>query len=178
MRKTHRRFRWCANIDCNGLTKVCHSTEGIFGCVGWMQWFKEQFSLEIVNVQLCIPRNADCFDILYRWLSSMNYRWLSWKERGIPIWFESTLLPQTEIFTVLMNLRKKIVFTLYWFTCALSAVNRVHMERAEHWGLSPCLGMLGFNVSACRAIDSFRKSALQLIKAHVCVTLNGSARHQ
>lgn len=64
-------------------------------------------------------------------------RWLAvceaWKGGGIPIWFESTLLPQTEIFTVWMNLKEKksCVYTLlvYIRTCALSAVNRVHMER-------------------------------------------------
>lgn len=63
----------------------------------------------------------------WRWQSV----WEAWKDIRIPIWFESTLLPQTKIFTVWMNLNF-CVYTLlvYVRTCAVSTVNR--MQRGTH----------------------------------------------
>lgn len=75
------KFRWCANIGLNLLTKVCHATRGIFQCVAWVQWIKGLWNTNC-SVFVCECILLDSIASKWQW----RYAETECSER-ISIWF-------------------------------------------------------------------------------------------
>lgn len=147
------------------LIVICWRMCAIQPCVDWMQWFKGLSNTTVlfsqyvvyVDVQLCICWNTGIASSHSRWLTV----WAAWKDRGILIWFGSTLLPQTEIFTVWMH-RNVCVYTLLVLQCIRTI--QCNMGRRVMGLVYLCLRMLQFTVNACGAIDSIGNSAREMTR--------------